>query len=398
MTPFFLEACAIALWVSLAMLAYTIVAYPLLIAALAKIRARRVHARSIEPFVSVVIAAHNEEARIARKVANVLALRHPAHLIEVLVGSDGSTDRTADIVRAISDARVRVFDFPERRGKPAILNALVPAASGEIVLLADVRQMFHPKLLASLLPPFGDASVGAVSGELVFTETGDSTSIATGAGAYWKYEKFMRTSESRVHSTSGATGAVYAIRKELFTPIPEDTLLDDVLIPMQIVRRGFRVLLENGALAFDVPAARGADEFTRKVRTLAGNFQLFSREPWMLVPFVNPICWQTVSHKVLRLVMPLFQVTAFAANVVLARHAAGYATLLTAQLAFYAAALIGSALRDGSGVARLFSLPYMFSLLSWATVVAFARWLSGAQSVIWTQAGTVAATAPERRS
>ena len=195
--------------------------------------------------------------------------------------------------------------FAVRRGKAAVLNDVVPRASGAIVVLADARQRFEPDTVRALTRPFADPAVGAVSGELILTETLEGPAVGRGVGVYWRYEKLIRKSESRVDSTVGATGAIYAIRRELFEPIPEDTLLDDVLIPLRIVRRGYRVLFEPAARAWDRVAASAGEELARKVRTLAGNFQLFVREPWLLDPRRNRIWLATVSHKGLRLLGPL---------------------------------------------------------------------------------------------
>ena len=178
--------------------------------------------------------------------------------------------------------------FAVRRGKAAVLNDVVPRASGAIVVLADARQRFEPDTVRALTRPFADPAVGAVSGELILTETPDGPTVGRGVGVYWRYEKLIRKSESRVDSTVGATGAIYAIRRELFEPIPEDTLLDDVLIPLRIVRRGYRVLFEPAARAWDRVAASAGEELARKVRTLAGNFQLFCARALAARPAPEP--------------------------------------------------------------------------------------------------------------
>lgn len=375
-------------WASFALLIYVCAGYPLIIATCAALKARQPDGEPFEPKVSVVIAAHNEIASIKQKTANLLSLDYPADQLEILVGSDGSTDGTLECLQDMSESRVHLFVFPRRQGKPAVLNKLVPEASGEIVVLADVRQQFDPQLLRILVQPFADPHVGAVSGELILRWNPDITAVGEGVGAYWRYEKFIRSRESRIDSTVGATGAVYAIRKSLFEPIAEDTILDDVLIPLRIVRRGYRVLFEPRARAYDTLPATTREEFTRKVRTLAGNFQLFIRERWLLTPVRNRLWWQTISHKVLRLFMPALQIALFATNVALAWDARFYQLALVGQLLFYGGASIGWALHYTHRKFWPVTFPFTFCLLSWATVVGFLRWITGHQAVRWEKAAS----------
>jgi cellulose synthase/poly-beta-1,6-N-acetylglucosamine synthase-like glycosyltransferase len=265
------------------------------------------------------------------------------------------------------------------------LNDVVPKARGAIVVLADARQRFEPDTIRALTRPFADPAVGAVSGELILTEILQGPAVGRGVGVYWRYEKLIRKSESRVDSTVGATGAIYAVRRELFEPIPEDTLLDDVLIPLRIVRRGYRVLFEPAARAWDRVAASAEEELGRKVRTLAGNFQLFAREPWLLDPRRNRIWLATVSHKGLRLLGPVLHVATFAASAVLA-GAPLYRAALVVQALFYALALAGYAMRSSRRRSAILSVPYVVCLLNWATVVGFLRFATGRQSVSWARA------------
>lgn len=337
--------------------------------------------------VSVLVPAHNEAGRIQGKIENLLSLDYPRDRLEILVASDGSTDGTARLARAFEQAGVTVTAFETCRGKPAVLNDLIPKARGEIAVLADARQRFEPRALRALVAPFADPEVGAVSGELILTSNPDHTAVGTGVGFYWRYEKFIRSSESRVDSTVGATGAIYAIRRELFEPIPDDTILDDVLIPMRIVRQGYRALFEPGAQACDRVVSRAAEEFARKVRTISGNFQLFSRERWLLHPRRNRLWFQTVSHKALRLGSPLLFLVAFGTNLALAGGLL-YRGMLLAQIVFYMAALCGCALRNSRRRIPLLTVPYTMCLLNWATVVGFYRFVTGQQPVTWKKVRT----------
>jgi biofilm PGA synthesis N-glycosyltransferase PgaC len=373
-------------WSAFLLLIYTHVGYPLLAAACAWLRRRdaRVAGASGEdalPTVSVVVVAHDEARWIDRRIRNLLALDYPAERISLLVASDGSTDGTAERARAYEDDAVRVFAFPVRRGKPAVLNEVVPQARGDIVVFADARQTFEAGAIRALVAPFADEAVGAVSGELVLRPEGE-TGLGRGMGFYWNHEKWIRRSESRVDSTVGATGAIYAIRSAAFTPIPPDTVLDDVLIPMQIVRRGYRTVFEPGARAWDSVPADPGHEFQRKVRTIAGTFQLFARERWLLSPLHNRLWIQTLSHKVLRLLTPFLLAAVLLSSLSLP---GGWisGTALAGQAAFYAAAAAGHAFRRVRRPTPLFAVPYVNCLLAAATLVALVRLTAGGQAVTW---------------
>ncbi|OLC64137.1 MAG: hypothetical protein AUH69_12815 [Actinobacteria bacterium 13_1_40CM_4_65_12] len=369
-------------WLSVLILAYTYLGYPALMFVRACLRFPPARLPAVEPTVTVLIVAYNEARRIEQRLENVLSLDYPRNRLEIIVASDGSTDGTAEKARAYEREGVTVIAFEARRGKPAVLNDLILKAQGEIVVLADARQRFDAGALRALLGSFADPQVGAVSGELILTDNAEGTAAGGGVGFYWGYEKFIRWSESCVDSTVGATGAIYAIRRDLFEPIQEDTILDDVLIPMRIARKGYRVLFEPGARAWDRAAATPREEFTRKVRTIAGNFHLFARELWLLNPFLNRLWLQTLSHKGLRLLSPVLLMTAFWANCLLTANPL-YRAALGGQVLFYAAALGGYFLRHAHRSLPILSVPYMFCLLHWATVVAFFRFVTGRQHVMW---------------
>ena len=371
-------------WISAVLIAYVHIGYPILIRSWAARRRRPVGWWHRQPTVSIVVVAHDEAARIADRVANLLALDYPKERLEIVVASDGSTDDTVARAGARGGGEVRVVAFGARRGKAAVLNDVVPGCRGEIVVLADARQRFEREALRALVRPLADACVGAVGGELVLARAPSASPATRGFGLYWRLEKSVRLSESRVDSTVGATGAIYAIRRDLFAPIPADTILDDVLIPMRIARLGYRVLHEPAARACDRPADSARQEFVRKVRTLAGNFQLFARERWLLDPFRNRLWFQTVSHKALRLAGPLLLAAAFVSNLALAGRPF-YLCALFAQAAFYAAAMCG-VLKSAARRLPFVAIPFTVCLLNWATVVAFLRFLTGRQSVTWERA------------
>ena len=264
------------------------------------------------PHVSVVIAARNEEKNIERRIRNIMNQDYPKEKLEVIVVSDGSIDATDDIVKAImseverrAKGFLRILSHQPSFGKPFCINAGVAAATGDIIVFADCRQRFADNAIKELIKNFVDQKVGCVSGELVLEKTPGS-SMQTEMGAYWRFEKWVRKLESSTGSVPGATGAIYAVRKKLFRPLPIQTLLDDVLIPMRICMQRFRTIFDSKAIAYDTVSMNFALEKKRKIRTLAGNWQLLILEPSLLNPFKNPIWARFLSHKILRLLIPYF--------------------------------------------------------------------------------------------
>ena len=383
-------------WTALLLLAYVYLGYPALAGLRARLRPRPPRTAPIEPTVSIIVVAHNEAPRIAQRIENLLALDYPPERLEILIGSDGSTDATVGIAGNYAAAGVRVCAFKERRGKAAVINDVVPQVRGEIVVFADARQRFEAGSLRALVANFADPSVGAASGELMLATSTGTATAARGAAFYWRYEKFIRAAEGRVDSTIGATGAIYAIRTALFEPIPHDTILDDVVIPVRIVRKGYRVLFEPLARAFDVASETGRQEFMRKARTNAGTFQLFARERWLLNPWRNRLWFATISHKGLRLTLPLLHALALVSNVALAWQlgVGAWELLLAGQVAFYAAAVTGHLLGQSRRRSVVFSVPCAIGLLSWAAVVGFARFLTNGQQVTWETPTSAAAAGP----
>jgi cellulose synthase/poly-beta-1,6-N-acetylglucosamine synthase-like glycosyltransferase len=384
-------------WISALTIGYVYVGYPALLIVWAGLKQRHYGLRNadcgnpysdpqspirnpqcLEPSVSIVIAAHNEAAHLVARIENLLALDYPADRLQIIAVSDGSTDDTLSVLSPYRRA-VEIVDAP-RRGKAAALNAGVALAKGAILVFADARQMFAPDAVRALVAPFADPLVGGVTGELLLdcesaegagrragterrralgdrrradrgpgrrSSGGDrrgriASTIADGVGLYWRYEKQLRRLESTVWSTLGATGAIYALRRSLYRPLPADTILDDVLTPMRAVLDGYRVVFSEQAYAFDRAAVDANAEQRRKVRTLAGNVQILGLEPRLLVPFVNPVWLQYMSHKLGRLVVPYALLVLFAASVALSATHPLYSMALAGQCIVYLLAGYGA--------------------------------------------------------
>lgn len=353
-------------WVSAGLIVYVYAGYPALLGAWCRLRGSAAPATqnpdATLPGVSVILAVRNEAARLPARIDNLLQSDYPADRIQILVASDGSSD---DVIGAVEPyaGRLELLLLPPR-GKAAALNAAVMRARHPILVFADARQRFAPDAIRRLVAHFDDSSVGAVSGELILDcETTNDQSqaspgpakaahharhgrstIADGVGAYWTYEKWIRRHEARVGSTPGVTGAIYAMRRWLWQPLQADTILDDVLTPMRVVLRGFRVTFDPEAHAFDVTAPDAASELRRKVRTLAGNYQLLRFEPRLLLPGANPIWLQFMSHKVARLAVPYALAGLFVSSAMLCTSAVVYAVAFAGQAAFYGLAVYGALL------------------------------------------------------
>lgn len=363
-----------AFWTGLGALAYTFAGYGLIIRVLARLAPRPTtgETNAERPQITVVVVAYNESARIVARIENLLASDYPRERLRVLVVSDGSTDEIVARVQSIADPRVSVLARTERRGKASGLNLALAECNSDLVVFADARQRFAADTITRLAAHFTDPHVGAVSGALEIEQA--ASAIGGAVGTYWRHEKEIRAAEAQWDSCIGCTGAVYAIRRLLFAPIPDDTLLDDVVIPMQIALQGHRVLHDPTAHAFDPQSLEPAAERVRKRRTLAGNFQMLFRHPVWLLPWRNRLWWQLISHKYLRILAPISLAIAFLANLALLASPF-YCATFAAQCACYALACLGlvfPSLRN-----RVFALPAGFVLLNASAILGFLDYLRG---------------------
>jgi len=326
-------------WIGALLLVQTYVGYPIEMALLARLAPKPVKKAPQTPPASIVMAVYNGAELLPAKLDNLLALDYPSGRLEVIVACDGCSDASARLVRDRADARIKVLEFDERRGKAACLNDAVRAASGEILVFTDVRQRLEANVVRALTASFSDETVGAVGGELRFE--GAESGFSRGVDAYWRYEKLIRQAESDSGSAIGVSGALYALRKSLFRRIPEGTVLDDVLIPMNVVRQGKRVLFDAEAVAWDQPSQAPERERMRKIRTLAGNLQLVRLAPWLVHPSNNPAWFRFVCHKLLRLLAPWLLVLVAVASLLLAHRHAFYTLCAAGAVLFVALFVLG---------------------------------------------------------
>ena len=383
-------------WIAAALIGYSYLGYPAWLWLRSRWSPRPVRRGFVEstaaPAVSAVMVVRNEEALIARKLENLLTLDYPQAKLDVVVVSDGSSDRTPAILadyardsglptedRTGAPTRVRTLLKPVSQGKAAGLNDAIKLTSGEVLLFTDARQQIESGALRLLIENFADPDVGAASGELMLGDPA-SGEIGKGMGLYWRVEKKIRELESAAGSVAGATGAIYCARRSLLdaSPLPEGTILDDVLLPMQIVRKGFRVIFDARARAWDSPDLGESREFSRKVRTLSGNYQLLQLAPWLLSS-ENAIRFEFVSHKLSRLVVPFALLALLIASMFLPQPL--YRAALVAQLAFYALSLAALAGVKIGPLSRIADPARTFVVLNSAALVAFINFVTGRKAV-----------------
>jgi biofilm PGA synthesis N-glycosyltransferase PgaC len=356
-----------------AMLVYVIAGFPLLLAWMA--RYGRPILKAWEPrTVSVIVAVRNGEYFLRAKLESILALDYPRELLDILVVSDGSTDSTCRIVEEFHDRGVKLLRVPPA-GKPAAVNAAIPIVRGEILLLTDVRQELAPDSLRPLIECFADPTVGVVSGTLKI-RSGANRAEAD-IGIYWRYETWIRERLARLDSMFGATGPFYAMRASLAVPMPPEILLDDMYLPLAAFHRGYRLITEQRAVAWDHPTSRET-EFRRKVRTLAGNYQILRYYPWLLGPG-NRMWWLFMSYKVGRLLLPFALIAIAISSLGLPSQLR--VTAIAAQAAFYLLAAVDGLVPAGSHLKFLTSPARTFSTMMIAAVCALSVFFVQPQSL-----------------
>jgi poly-beta-1,6-N-acetyl-D-glucosamine synthase len=367
-------------WISLGFIFFAYAGYPILVFIRARLWPRPVRNAPIFPNVTILIAVHNEEKYLSAKLQNLATLDYPADKIEIIVVSDGSTDKTNQILSGKYSQNLRSIILDQHKGKATALNAGVAQATGVIIVFTDARQSIAPEALKNLIENFADPSVGCASGELMIGQNVETPS-ADGVGLYWRIEKNIREWEGLSGSSVGATGAFYAVRKNLICPLPEETILDDVYIPLHVTRLGQRVVFEPNALAFDPFIPDSKQEFRRKLRTLFGNYQLLELAPWVLSGS-NPLRFQFICHKLIRLLVPIALITALASSAWI--HQGIYNLALVAQLGFYALALLSLLRPQISFISKLSNIALGFVVLNSAAFVAFLCFVTGRRAA-WTR-------------
>jgi poly-beta-1,6-N-acetyl-D-glucosamine synthase len=375
--------------VSLLFVFYTYAGYPLVLIFAARFFKKPVNKKEIYPNVSMLIVAFNEAWVMRKKIENCFTLDYPTEKLEIVVATDGCQDDTNKIVAEYASRGVKLYAYPERKGKLAVVNRTIPLLSGEIVVFSDARELFHPDAIKELVWNFNDPRIGAVSGELVLTARKEEV-VSKSLQLYWKYEKRLRKREGEISACVGATGAIYAIRKALFRVLPDDIVLDDVAIPLQVVVQGYRVIFERLARAYDDVSSTSQQEYGRKARTLAGNFQiLFNLGKLFHYNFRNNfVLFAYFSHKVTRMLLPLFFILFFISCLFIPGWF--FKVIFIAQLIFYILALIGVYIeRHDLKHYFIFNAPSVFCTIHFAIISGFWRYITKHQKITWERSASL---------
>jgi cellulose synthase/poly-beta-1,6-N-acetylglucosamine synthase-like glycosyltransferase len=373
---------ALAFWGALGVIAWVYVGYPVVLGVVAAVRRKPVQRRPIEPPVSLIICAYNEERDIRRKLEETLACDYPADKLEVIVASDGSTDRTDDIVRDFAP-RVRLLRVEGRGGKTVAQNAAVAAATGDILVFSDVTTVYAPGAIRAMVENFADPCVGCVGGDLHYEKDPHNPS-AQGRALFWGYERQLRVWESQVHSIVGVAGCVYAMRRELYEPL-DPGAISDFVQPGMVTERGWRTVLEPEALAFEpVESHSLGEELHRRARVITRGLRGAFRMPALLNPLRHPwfatLLW---SHRVLRWLVPVFLLILLAASLVLAGRGTIYGLALAGQLAVYGAGLLAFLLERARVRVPGAFIPLYFCVVNLAPLLALAWLARGERKVVW---------------
>jgi cellulose synthase/poly-beta-1,6-N-acetylglucosamine synthase-like glycosyltransferase len=368
-------------WSFFLLIIYTYAGYSMLIVALAAIFRKPVSRGNIEPKVTFLITAYNEEQSIASKLENTLSLDYPRENLEVMVASDGSTDRTDEIVRNFRGRGVVLKRVEGRVGKTATQNEAVRAALGEIIIFSDATTRYERDVIRNIVRNYNDPEVGAVSGRYEYVNP-TGAPIGTGTILFWKYENFIKRMQTRIKTITGCCGCIYSVRKEAYVSLPPD-IISDMVEPLKVIERGYRVVFEPEAVAFEETTEEPAEEFSMRIRVISRAMRGILYAKKLLNPFKYPfVSFQLISHKVLRWLIPFFLIVLFGANCFLL-GTWFYNLSFAAQLSFYAAALAGLAADTFKRHVRILAVPLYFCVVNAASFFAFFRTLKGQKTVTW---------------
>ncbi|MCD0489822.1 glycosyltransferase family 2 protein [Pedobacter sp. MC2016-14] len=383
----------ITFWISLFMVFYTFFGYGILLYALIRIKRlfrpkkRALYDFNELPTCTLIVAAYNEEAYITEKIENTLLLNYPAGKLDIIFVTDGSSDRTPELVAQHS--QVKLMHSPERRGKITAVHRAIEEVKTEVMVFTDANTFLNADALVLLCKHYADVKVGAIAGEkrVMIEENADATA---GEGFYWKYESKLKAWDSELYSVVGAAGELFSIRRDLYEPVPANSVLDDFMISMRIAEKGYVIVYEPEAYAMETSSANITEELKRKVRIAAGGIQSVIWLKSLLNPFKLPVLtFQYVSHRVLRwTVTPFLMILALILNAILVAQDAPvfYTVLLCGQVLFYLSAWLGKVMEDKKLRVKLLFIPYYFCMMNYAIVAGLFRYFFSTQSVMWDKA------------
>lgn len=368
--------------VSVLTLFYTYIGYPVLVWVISLLRPKTVKRFACEPFVTILITAYNEEKDIRAKLENTLKIDYPREKLEILVASDGSTDKTDEIVKEYAGKGIRLFRQEGRKGKTYTQNKAVEQTNCEIILFSDATTAYQPNVLREITPNFSDETVGCVAGKLIYVDDSESN-VGKGAKGYWNYETFLKISESRACSLIGASGCLYAVRKSAYQPMYPEAC-SDFLICTVVYRQGLRSIYEPNAICTEETNQRSDKELMMRVRVISQTFTDLWRNRDMLNPLrAGFYSVELISHKILRYMVPFFLVLILFSSLILAAYSLFFAVLLFLQAAFYLTAFLGWMLEKKNVSIGILAMPLYFVLANAASAIAFYKFLSGETFTRW---------------
>tara|TARA_R110002111_G_C6008015_1_gene374399 strand:+ start:51354 stop:52637 length:1284 start_codon:yes stop_codon:yes gene_type:complete len=389
MNPILIETL---FWSAIALVFYTYAGYPLLVWLMSRRKCQNDPDQTFEtggssksnalPAVSIVIAAHREESVILERLNNLAKLDYPSDILEILIGCDGNLDLTGDLVSSYDDERIRLIQFEQRRGKASVLNDCVPQATGEIIVFSDANTQMDPQCIKELVKHFQNQNIGCVCGQLILEDQASGKNVD---GLYWKYENFLKHCENKLGAVLGVNGALYALRKNLYTQIPANTINDDFLIGMRIHLAGYQLIYEDSAFATEETAPSVQAEFQRRTRIGTGAFQSLKQLKGLLNPKYGYLAFAFWSHKMLRWFCPVLMAVALLANLCLINNPI-YQITLVAQGLFYLSALVGTKFVKKGHFHKFCSLSGMFVQMNLALAFGLYHWVFTLQNGTWERA------------
>lgn len=366
---------------SITAIAYTYVGYPLLLLGICLFRRRRTTKPGYLPFVSVLIAAYNEQENIRRKIEQTLVLDYPAGSMEVLVLSDCSDDRTDEIVTSFDNPRVRLLRMPERRGKTHAQNEGVKAAKGSVLVFSDATTVYHPQALRYLAGHYRDPEVGAVTGRNQYFDPQGNSPTGLGTMLFWNYENLIKIMQSRILTLTGCVGCIYSVRKTAYTALPDD-VISDLVQPLKAIQKGYRVVFEGRALAHEETTRSSPEEFSMRVRVVTRGMRGLLSVPELLTPWKYAwVSFQLLSHKVTRWLVPFFLLAAFCFTC-FAGESRWVHCILCLQVLFYAVAFL-PVLTPLDKYWKVLGIPHYFCTLNAAALVSVIELLRGRKYAVW---------------
>ncbi len=375
------------LWICILIIIYTYIGYGVILLLLVKIRSvlnkKEINSNLYQPFVTLIVAAYNEETYIRKKVENSLSLNYPKNKIEFVFVTDGSDDKTPQIIENFPE--IKIMHQPERQGKVKAIERAMHKVNSDIVIFTDANTLLNGDAINNMVRHFSKDIVGVVAGEKRIIDINKDEAAGAGEGLYWKYESMLKKWDDELYSVMGAAGELFAIRTNLYEPIPADTLIEDFYLSFKIIQKGYKIAYEPDAYAIEGPSISIKEELKRKIRIAAGGIQSIVRLKELLNPFkYGIVTFQYFSHRVLRWTLaPLSIPIIFLLNAFLINSHILYKYLFICQIAFYTSALLGLLLEKRHIRMKILFIPYYFCMMNYAVFIGFWKYIRGSQKVLW---------------